>query len=164
MATGSFTMQAVEYPSLTKRDRSHVLLACKEAEKSNLPQRHGCVIAVGRHVLSTGHNSGNGLKRSVHAEQSAIHKIRRRIKKKKNHKIRRRKRGATIYIIRLDNHNHNELLMSAPCRECTTVIKRNPFITRIVYSDGAGNFSIVNATDYETDHVARARRPAQCAA
>lgn len=69
--------------TLNKKDHSHIERAAHEATKSQMLMKHGCVVAIGSKVISTGYNSSRNqfgdkfisMSCSCHAEMSALRKI-----------------------------------------------------------------------------------------
>ncbi len=96
-------------------------LARSEAKKSNMRQKHGCVITDnGGKYISKGHNTSyaylNHGKRSLHAECSAIHNAIRQYGKNFL-------RGSILYVIRI-GITCDSLKMSKPCKGCANAIIR----------------------------------------
>lgn len=111
-----------------KNDYDIILYAIESAKKSNMNNKHGCVIVDNRgNIISVGFNkmlcvSKNKLeifnkntrvKISNHAEEVAL---KRADPKKLN--------GAKLYVIRLGPTNDDLTLMnSKPCKRCTSIIE-----------------------------------------
>uniref|UniRef100_A0A7S3ZAY2 CMP/dCMP-type deaminase domain-containing protein n=1 Tax=Lotharella globosa TaxID=91324 RepID=A0A7S3ZAY2_9EUKA len=96
-----------------------MLMACEEASKSMLREKHGCVIVRGGEVVSRGHNKHvvqftKGLV-SCHAERDAILRCR-----KKGHL-----RDADLYVVRWGKNvpGNPEIMYSAPCAACVALIR-----------------------------------------
>ena len=64
-------------------------------------------------------------------------------------------RKITLYVVRLDHHNIFK--DSAPCSDCTRVIK-GLNIKKIIYSKDDGSFDIVRTQNYTTKHISLGRR------
>lgn len=64
-------------------------------------------------------------------------------------------RKVTLYVVRLDHHNMFK--DSAPCSDCTRVIK-GLNIKKIIYSKDDGTFDIVRTQNYTTKHISLGRR------
>lgn len=103
-------------------------LAIKEAEKSEMMQRHGCVIVRGSSVLGKSSNKRRGHDFygwlpadacSFHAEVAAIRMTKRDLS------------NATIYIARINGSGQPRL--SAPCSNCQKAIE-NAGIKKVVYT------------------------------
>jgi len=60
-----------------------------------------------------------------------------------------------IYIVRTDRNNN--LRDSAPCIDCTKILKALK-IKKIIYSNNDGCFVSINPEDYTTEHVTLGRR------
>ena len=95
-------------------------LACKEALKSNFPQKVGAVVFNKSKFISSGHNYGERSIRShlskfrrwntsLHAEIIAIINARIDIK------------GASIIVVRLNKNN--QFRLSKPCSKCMEYLK-----------------------------------------
>ena len=112
--------------------------ATREAEKSNMNHRHGCVIVKNNKIVSRGHNyyyhhcSFNGYththsnlkqKYSVHAEEDAIKNYCRKFVKTKNASASHRS-GLKVYVVRVqqqvtESGTRNWVYKnSKPCEMC----------------------------------------------
>jgi tRNA(Arg) A34 adenosine deaminase TadA len=99
--------------------------AINEAKKSELINKHGCIIVKNGIIISQGHNIRYNLLsdfKSIHAELMAINKI----------KFIRDLSNCEMYVVRL-SENTGELMFSKPCILCTPIIKRYK-ISKIYYS------------------------------
>ena len=101
----------------------------KEAKKSDMYYKHSACILDGNELISIGHNympntNFNNIY-SIHAEISALMRVPKNIKNRKN------KEKLKIIIIRLSRTDDTELLMSKPCEKCSNAIKKHNI--QIVY-------------------------------
>jgi deoxycytidylate deaminase len=114
---------------LSRKDQSYLNLALKIAESSECVHRHGAVVVKGGRVMAIGVNKwrnrhGTVVKTdttsdlSVHAEVDALSRV-------------SDARGAILYVARVSKRGTP--LLSRPCRECYSVIRRNG-LKRVVYS------------------------------
>ena len=103
----------------------YVETAKKEAEKSSLTMKHGCVIVRNKKIISKGYNKydlHNQFKMyySTHAEIDAISKSKSKFFK-----------NCTMYVIRV--RSDGSLTDSKPCPICQKVLKKKG-ILKIFYS------------------------------
>ena len=130
------------------KDEKLANMAVKEAEKSILPMRHGCIAVSSGKVLARGHNhyrtfSKDGLIQnccSCHAEIDVLRKcLKMNIKKKIN-----------MYIIRIseDGVYRN----SAPCNRCISILKKYN-IRSIIYSTENGELEKYKLIHYSNSHI-----------
>lgn len=117
--------------------------AAQLALKSNLQQRHGCVIVSSQtsEILSTGYNHTYihlCHRFSCHAEYDALRKIKKDIDLS----------NAEMYIVRIGKESMgNPLKLSRPCEGCTRLIlKAN--IGKVYYSWSDAEFNINNKNNY----------------
>jgi len=104
-----------------------ILNAIDAAKKSDMNNKHGCVIIDNKgKIISTAFNRSlnitkaqfqnfnNNTKISYHAEENALRNV--------DHK---KLCGAKLYVIRYGIHNANPLLMnSKPCSKCKVIIEK----------------------------------------
>jgi tRNA(Arg) A34 adenosine deaminase TadA len=111
-----------------KNDYDIILYAIELAKKSNMENKHGCVIVDNKgNIISVGFNKmlcipknkieifnkNTRVKISNHAEEVALKKA---DPKKLN--------GAKLYIIRLGiTKDYSTLMNSKPCKRCTSIIE-----------------------------------------
>lgn len=112
----------------TEKQEYFLNKAAQIALKSNMGQRHGCVIIdENGEILSTGYNHTTTHmchKWSIHAEIDAIRKI------KKNIDLS----NVELYVVRIGtDRSGNPLKMSKPCDDCTKQILKSG-IGKIYYS------------------------------
>lgn len=126
-------------------DRQEVYLrkAAQMALRSNISQRHGCLI-VDSHtgeILSTGYNhvcTRMCHKFSMHAECDALRKV------KKDFDLA----FAEMYVVRIGPESlGNPLRMSQPCEECARLILRAN-VGRVFYSWSDMQFNAKNKNNY----------------
>lgn len=113
--------------SIYKKKHNHFIEeAIKEAKKSLMNQKHGCVIVHNNTIISRGYNyriykcQKTHIKYSVHAEESALSKLSFKNVKKYN-----------MYVVRIHD---NELRISLPCEKCMNLINNFKYIKNIFYS------------------------------
>ena len=137
---GCFTSKYFEcYDSMTakyssEKQKTYLSIAAKIADKSPMyPHKHGAIIVYRDKIIASGYNYYVG-DFSVHAEVSAISKI----KKKDKHILS----DCDIYVVRIGPKSfNNPLKYSRPCPNCQdTIIKNN--IKKAYYS-----------TSYEYDDI-----------
>jgi deoxycytidylate deaminase len=122
-----------------KRNNYYVKIAINEAKKSAIENKHGSIV-VDRNgnIISYGHNKHKyyyicdifhkhrkGC--TIHAEVNAI----------RNCKDKKKLRGSSLYVVRLNKNNENSVLNSAPCANCQKFLKKiiNKYgLLRIYYS------------------------------
>ena len=121
-------------------------LAVREAEKSILPMKHGCIAVSSGKILARGHNhyrtfSKDGLIQnccSCHAEIDVLRKcLKMNIKRKIN-----------MYVIRISDDG--KYRNSAPCNKCISILKEYNIRT-IVYSTEYGKlqkYKLIHYTNY----------------
>lgn len=108
------------------RDKHYYYIneAIKEAKKSCMVKKHGCVIIKNNKIIGKGYNeyikNMNNIY-SIHAEKKAI------LNAKKNYDLN----NTILYVVRINNNN--ELDKSCPCQKCTNFILENN-ISKIYYS------------------------------
>tara|TARA_B000000477_G_C6075700_1_gene220831 strand:- start:779 stop:1117 length:339 start_codon:yes stop_codon:yes gene_type:complete len=98
--------------------------AIKEAKKSCMVKKHGCIIIKNNKIIGKGYNEyikGMNNIYSIHAEKKAI------LNAKKNNDIK----NSVLYVVRINNNN--ELDKSCPCLKCRNFILENN-ISKIYYS------------------------------
>jgi tRNA(Arg) A34 adenosine deaminase TadA len=108
-----------EKPTTTHTHEEYVRLASREALRSYLGKRHGCVIVHrGRPVVCAYNRppSNSITTWSFHAEKEAIHRA-------KSILPRPYLKECVIYIVRI-GHHANDLRNSKPCRACQKEILR----------------------------------------
>lgn len=143
---------------ISKKSLKFINVAIKEAEKSNILHKHGCVIVTSGKLMSKGFNnyrniSSDGfIKNSCtcHAEISAIRNY-YKLKKIDKNKIK----NSTIYIVRINKNG--KLCQSAPCISCFHIITMVG-IKKIVYSDDNGNITRCNTKNYNIKHITYGNR------
>jgi len=99
--------------------------AKKEAYKSNLTNKHGCIIVKNGKIISQGHNTYYDLFtniKSIHAEVMALNKI----------KFIKDLSDCYMYVVRVCTVTDN-LLFSKPCDKCRPIIDKTN-INKIYYS------------------------------
>ena len=150
---------------ISKNSFRFINAAIKEAHKSNILQKHGCVIVISGKIISRGFNnhrnqSNDGFLNNTctcHAEISAIrnfYKFKKyynyKYKKYYNYKfINKNIKNGTLYVVRINNNG--ELRSSAPCINCyNTILKVG--IKKIVYSDVHGNIISCYTKNYNIIH------------
>lgn len=108
--------------TMNKAHLYFIQCAVEEAQKSNMRQKHGCVIVKRKKVIAKGHNDHSGYdkygseltnkRRTIHAEADAIRNcISNGISMK----------GAVMYVVRF-NIRTNEATYSKPCHNCFELI------------------------------------------
>ena len=108
-------------------------LAYKEAIKSKVRNRHGCVVARGARVLSVKRNktkthpAGRNYTKMLHAEVACI------VQLGEQHTL-----GADMYVCRV-MRDDKTFGMSRPCRDCQKMIA-DAGIKNVFYTDAEGNF------------------------
>lgn len=97
-------------------DAPFVEAAIKEAKRSPMNQKHGCVVAHNNRLLSSAHNDMPDMFRnSVHAEVNALKKLKNRPELLKR---------CVLYVIRIGPDSSNNLLKySKPCAACARFIR-----------------------------------------
>ena len=99
--------------------------AKKEAYKSNLTNKHGCVIVKNNKIISQGHNTYydkfNEV-RSIHAEIMALNRI----------KYTKDLSSCDMYIVRVSSVT-DDLLFSKPCAYCYPILSKTN-LHKIYYS------------------------------
>jgi deoxycytidylate deaminase len=91
--------------------------AVSTAKKSNMTQRHGCVIVHKNKIISFGFNqSFISCKFSIHAEQAAIIKAKKILP-------RSELKNCRLYVVRIGQDSmENPLKYSKPCPDCSKCI------------------------------------------
>ncbi len=107
--------------TFNKETSLYIEIASKEAIKSPLRCKHGCVIVKYGKIIAKGFNNYRGYnkygtclynqRRTIHAENAAIN----------NCGDRNKLQNADLYIIRYDPIS-NEICFSAPCHNCIQLI------------------------------------------
>lgn len=102
--------------------------AVSMAKKSNMTQKHGCVIVHKNKIISLGFNqSVIPCKFSIHAEQAAIIKAKKILS-------RTELKNCRLYVVRIGQDSmENPLRYSKPCPNCSTCI-HNAGIKTVYYS------------------------------
>jgi deoxycytidylate deaminase len=110
-----------------KKDNKFMLIALELSKKSDMNNKHGCVIVDKKgNIISSGFNKyvylsqdkikifnkNTGIKISKHAEEEAL----KNVNPKKLF-------GAKLYIVRSCNDNTSLFTYSKPCKRCTTIIE-----------------------------------------
>lgn len=115
-------------------------VAIKEAKRSPMLQKHGCIVVHNNRVVSSAHNHMPPMfQNSVHAEVNALKKIK--------HKSALLKE-CDLYIVRIGpDSSQNALKYSKPCAACAR------FIT------SCGIRSVFYSTNYEYDLYCKALKP-----
>ncbi len=107
---------------ISKEKIFYIEEALKEAKKSPLRCKHGCIIVKDGEIISRGFNNFRGYNKygtcfinhrySTHAEQAAID----------NCTNRNNMKDADLYVVRLDVKKYGTSY-SAPCHKCSKLIK-----------------------------------------
>lgn len=127
--------------------QQYINAAILEARKSNMDQKHGCVIVYKGKIISKGYNHYidyyNHLF-SIHAEVNVLMKL-------KKLKITKKWKGAPdynqcdMYVVRISNTLPLDLRISKPCANCAkTIVKfgiRNIYYS-INFDDDINNYKI----------------------
>jgi tRNA(Arg) A34 adenosine deaminase TadA len=111
--------------TLDDKHLRYINYAINEAKKSELTNKHGCIIVRNGVIISQGHNVISSTLteyKSVHAEIMALNKI----------KCLRNFTNCEMYVVRL-SESTGELMFSKPCILCTPIISRYK-IPKIYYS------------------------------
>uniref|UniRef100_A0A6C0LTP9 CMP/dCMP-type deaminase domain-containing protein n=1 Tax=viral metagenome TaxID=1070528 RepID=A0A6C0LTP9_9ZZZZ len=129
-------------------DQRFANMALREARKSHVQFKHGCVAVIGGKVVARGCNNYQtyskdgliGTSCSCHAEINVLRKcLRRNITGKMN-----------LYIVRLSNTS-DDMLSSSPCKEC--FVKMGNFnIKSIIYSESNNILVKTNMRDFVAYH------------
>ena len=99
--------------------------AKKEAYKSNLTNKHGCIIVKNNKIISQGHNTYCDTLdqvKSIHAEIMALNKIR----------YMKDLSTCDMYIVRVSSVT-DEFMFSKPCKHCYPILNRTN-LHKIYYS------------------------------
>lgn len=140
--------------SCSNSDERFADIALREARKSPVQFRHGCVAVIGGKIIERGYNSYQtyskdgliGTSCSCHAEISVLRKcLRRNIKGKMN-----------LYIVRLSNTS-NDMLSSSPCKECYETMRQFN-IRYIIYSDNSNILIKQKFNEFEPYHETSGKR------
>ena len=123
---------------ITQMKQYYVDLARQEAEKSNMYQKHGCVIVKSRKVdnrkiVVKGYNYTKtefNHKKSIHAEVDAFMKI----------AWLDDFSDCDVYVVRICNTNHDILRYSRPCKDCAQLLMEKKF-RNIYYSTDNDEYS-----------------------
>ena len=102
--------------SLCTSKKYYIELAIKEAIKSSLVMKHGCVIVNGHKIVATGHNNystkrkySSLVRKSTHAEMDALFHV----------KDKSLLRNADMYVVRVNVCREEiKLKCSSPCIDC----------------------------------------------
>jgi len=102
--------------------------AVSMAKKSNMNQKHGCVIVYKNKIISLGFNQTViPCKFSIHAEQAAINKAKKIL-------TRTELKNCRLYVVRIGQDSmENPLKYSKPCPNCSMYI-HNAGIKTVYYS------------------------------
>lgn len=110
----------------TERQRLYMARAARMALKSIMTHKHGCVlVAADGMIVSEGYNHHKvhmSHKFSIHAEVDALHKAKKR--------LRKRLAECEMYVVRI---GPGRLKYSKPCLDCAQEIERHG-IRRVYYS------------------------------
>ncbi len=115
---------------ISNKHRKFIFTASKIASKSNLNNKHGCVIVHRGKILSTGYNCCHYNNHNIHtrhAEFDCISKI-----KKIRNKNKILLSECSLYVVRINDENN--LKNSKPCNKCFEYIIKSG-IKKIYYSD-----------------------------
>lgn len=101
--------------------------AIREARRSPMIQRHGCVVVHNRRIVSTAHNDmPHRFRESVHAEVHALKKLK--------HRQPELLKRCVLYVIRIGPDSaDNALKYSKPCAACARYI-RECGVRTVLYS------------------------------
>ena len=163
---------------LSIKDHKFINIAMDECCKSSVLMKHGCVAVMNGKIIAQGHNSyrnrtNDGFinnQGSCHAEISVLRNI---------FHIHSNNKYANINFLNDTNHKNNKnnknifkkislyvvrcsydliIKNSAPCSECSKIIKLLN-IKKIVYSNSSNNnFIIVKPQDYFSDYKTLGRK------
>ena len=91
--------------------------AVREAMRSSMTQRHGCVLVHNRRIVSAAHNDmPHRFRESVHAEVHALKKLK--------HRRPELLKRCVLYVIRIGpDSSGNALKYSKPCAACARFIR-----------------------------------------
>lgn len=113
--------------SIYNKKHSHFIEeAIKEANKSLMNKKHGCIIVHNNTIISKGFNyridriKNATIQYSIHAEECALKKL-----------IIKKNQSYNMYVVRVHD---NELKISLPCKKCKKFINRIKLIKKIYYS------------------------------
>lgn len=117
------------YMLCSNSDEKFASIASIEANKSDLPFKHGCIAVTSGKIVAKGYNhyrtySKDGLIKNCCSCHAEIDVIRKCLKKGNNKKI-------NLYIVRISDLG--ELRNSKPCNQCVSIMK-NINIKYIIYS------------------------------
>lgn len=128
-------------------DERFASIAVTEADRSQLPMKHGCVAVSSGKIIARGCNTYRTFSKdklirnccSCHAEIDVIRKcIKLNIKKK-----------IKLYVVRItENGNYRN---SAPCNMCLHILKENNVHT-IIYSTNEGTLQKYKLIEYTNIH------------
>ena len=108
------------------------------AQRSNLTQKHGCIIVENNQIISCGYNyklkNGSHFMKKSSSEMNEVYSIHAEIatlKKVKNKDLTK----CDMYIVRIgpNNHTHCNLKYSHPCKMCSFNIQQYG-IRKVYYS------------------------------
>ena len=148
---------------ISKNSFRFINAAIKEAEKSDIIQKHGCVIVTSGKIISRGYNNYRNVSKdgflknscTCHAEISAIRNFYKFKKYEKYKFINKIIKNGTLYVVRINNKG--ELRSSAPCINCYDIISKVG-IKKIVYSDIDGNITSCYTKNYNIKHISYGHR------
>lgn len=122
-------MQIVEVNAKDMNERQYIFFkkAAQHAYRSNLTQRHGCVVVLNDEIISVGFNHTHVHlyhKYSLHAEVDALRKIKRNVDLS----------NAELYVVRIGpDSKGSPLRMSKPCLACQNIIIKSK-VRKVYYS------------------------------
>lgn len=97
---------------------NYIDIAIEEAKKSNMRCKHGCVIVYKKKIVAKGHNCYiPNCTHTVHAEISALKKLRKNASNISSHKM---------YVVRISREKdcNNITTISKPCENCSKSIQK----------------------------------------
>lgn len=126
-------MQCLEPKDPTERQMMYLRKAAQFAYRSNMSQRHGCVVVNGPtgDIVASGFNYKTTYhchRYSIHAEANALSKIKRSTDMSQYE----------MYVVRISNavgHGDSDLRCSMPCASCMKAIHKAN-LRRVYYSMG----------------------------
>jgi deoxycytidylate deaminase len=142
------------YSDCSNADMRYMDFAVEEAEKSNVPYRHGCIAVSSGKIIARGHNHDRTTSRdglisnrvcSCHAEIDVLRKCLRLNKPNR----------MSLYIVRLGTNNN--ILSSGPCVECHKQMKKFS-IKSVIYSEDDGGFRKTRMRNFESSHTSSGSR------
>lgn len=102
--------------NIKQQQRVFIEMAKREALKSTMQHKHGCVIVKRNKIISIAHNvvhKSNDY--SIHAEVNALHKI--------NKHSKTNIKDCVMYVVRVNDSDLFHLKYSKPCINCENCIK-----------------------------------------